>query len=219
MHRVHKRGDTRCISSSFECPMCGKFFKTSESLQNHIGKEHDQEPSLSLISEASSGWMDESSRVIEKESQKDQTSDLDLEELLMEHQIEDDKSENILSEHENPPIQTQKRIVQNLRDVNFDDDSDEDNEWNPNGDEEEFDEEYCCTKCEYQTKHEHMFKKHILTQHISSTQTKRKIALDIVVPNKKKKDNVSQSDTLVCDVCETKLTRKDNLQRHKLKKH
>ena len=59
----------------------------------------------------------------------------------------------------------------------------------------------------------------MLTQHISSTQTKRKIALDIVVPNKKKKDNVSQSDTLVCDVCETKLTRKDNLQRHKLKKH
>jgi hypothetical protein len=108
--------------------MCGKNFKTSESLQNHIGKEHDQEPSLSLISEASSGWMDESSRVIEKESQKDQTSDLDLEELLMEHQIEDDKSENILSEHENPPIQTQKRIVQNLRDVKFDDDSDEDNE-------------------------------------------------------------------------------------------
>ena len=201
--------------------MCGKTFKTSESLQYHIGKEHEQEPSLSLISEASSGWMDESSRVIEKESPQDQTSAVDLEEWLMEHQIIDDKSGNILSEIENPPIQTQKEIVQNLRDVNFDDDSDEDNEWNPNGDEEEdeFDEEYCCTKCEYQTKHEHMLQKHMLTHHISFTQTNRKIAVDIVVPNKKKKDNLSQSDTFVCDVCETKFTRRDNLQRHKLKKH
>ena len=51
--------------------MSGKTFKTSGS--------------LSLISAVSSGWMDESSRLIEIEYQKDQTSDINREELLMEH--------------------------------------------------------------------------------------------------------------------------------------
>ena len=214
MHRVHKRGDTRCLPSYyFECPMCGNSFKTAENLQNHISAEHEQDSSLSLISEASSGWMDE--------TEKDQTNHPNLEELLMEHHIDDIDVDNTLSEHENPPVQTHKRIVQNLKDVNFEDDSDEDNEWNPTGDEEEdeFDIEYCCNKCKYKTKHEHMFKKHMLTQHKSSAQTKRKIACDIVVPNKRKKDDVNESDSLVCDVCKTKFTRRDNLKRHKLKKH
>ena len=193
--------------------MCGNSFKTAENLQNHISAEHEQDSSLSLISEASSGWMDE--------TEKAQTNHPNLEELLMEHHIDDIDVDNTLSEHENPPVQTHKRIVQNLKDVNFEDDSDEDNEWNPTGDEEvdEFDIEYCCNKCKYKTKHEHMFKKHMLTQHKSSAQTKRKIACDIVVPNKRKKDDVNESDSLVCDVCKTKFTRRDNLKRHKLKKH
>ena len=32
---------------------------------------------------------------------------------------------------------TQKRIVQNLKDINFEEDSDDDNEWNPNEEEDE----------------------------------------------------------------------------------
>ena len=120
------------------------------------------------------------------------------------------------------------KIVQNLQSVNFEEDSDEDTEWNPNNEENEEDDEeneiekdriHCCTSCDYQTKHLHMFKRHMLTKHKTVGHTKRKIELEIVVPSKKKKVSENQNDNLICDVCESKFTRKDNLKRHKLKKH
>ena len=49
-----------------------------------------------------------------------------LEELLIE-----DEFDNTSVFH------TQKRIVQNLKDINFEEDSDDDNEWNPNEEEDE----------------------------------------------------------------------------------
>ena len=58
MHRIHMPGDIRCISQYFECPTCNESFSSSSSLQNHISKEHVQETSRSMISEAnSSSWM------------------------------------------------------------------------------------------------------------------------------------------------------------------
>ena len=65
-------------------------------------------------------------------------------------------------------IETHKRIVQNLKDVTFDDDSDEDTEYDPIADriEEDDDEQdlveeelYSCTTCDFQTKYEKKFKK------------------------------------------------------------
>ena len=67
MHRKHRVGDVRYISSGFECPMCSKKFMTQLELQSHIEIEHEQEKSLSLLSEASSGWINEGSTVQEKD--------------------------------------------------------------------------------------------------------------------------------------------------------
>jgi hypothetical protein len=72
MHRVHKKGDSRCISLgfeclNFECPTCSKYFKTGIELQEHIKECHHQISSLSLISEAnSSEWMHVSCTVCKK---------------------------------------------------------------------------------------------------------------------------------------------------------
>jgi hypothetical protein len=57
MHRVHKTGDIRWISSGFECPSCGKYFTTATSLSKHVEEQHAQISSLSLISENSNDWM------------------------------------------------------------------------------------------------------------------------------------------------------------------
>ena len=58
MHRIHKKGDIRCISQTFECPTCSQIYQISSALQDHIEKRHTQESSRSLISQAnSSDWM------------------------------------------------------------------------------------------------------------------------------------------------------------------
>ena len=41
----------------YECPICLQMFKAPEEMQTHIDDQHEQEVSLSLLSEASSGWM------------------------------------------------------------------------------------------------------------------------------------------------------------------
>ena len=148
MHRVHKQGDTRCISSGFECPMCGRTFETSGNSQDHIEGNHEQDSSLSRISVASSGWMDDTNNAkgnksfgekMLSENEDSQTQNLtevnhspesSLEELLIEDEFD------ITS-----VFHTQKRIVQNLKDINFEEDSDDDNEWNPNEEEDEENEE------------------------------------------------------------------------------
>ena len=46
----------------------------------------------------------------------------------------------------------------------FEEDSDDDNEWNPNEEEDEENEEtYCCKSCSYTTKHEILLTRHTLT--------------------------------------------------------
>ena len=230
MHRVHKQGDSRCILSFFECPMCGGTFETPRNLQEHIAANHEQESSLSLVSEASSGWMDETDNTkgiqsfgekLLLENEDSQTLNLtavnhepetSLEELLQ----EDDEFEI------NSVFHTQKRIVQNLKDINFEEDSDDDREWNQieEENEENYEEEiYCCKICSYTTKHEILLTRHTLTTH--RVHNKRKLPIETVVeaPSKKKKTAGSQSENLYCDVCESKFTRKDNLKRHKLRKH
>ena len=41
----------------------------------------------------------------------------------------------------------------------------------------------------------------------------------VPAPNKKKKADGNQNENLNCDVCAAKFTRKDNLKRHKMRKH
>ena len=49
MHRVHRKGDKRCRTSSIECPSCDETFVSPENLQEHIEKEHVQTDALSLL--------------------------------------------------------------------------------------------------------------------------------------------------------------------------
>ena len=78
-----------------------------EGLQEHIRKEHDYlETSHSLLSESSSGWMN--------------TTDMSKdEELLIESYVETEELSISLE------METNKRIKQNLKDVNFEEDSDD----------------------------------------------------------------------------------------------
>ena len=93
-------------------------------------------------------------------------------------------------------LETGKRIKQNLKNINFEEDSDEEQEWAPTNAEHEM--EYEAEICEDKS-------------------SKRKRNTVKYIQNKKKKTNVTNN--LNCDVCECKFTRKDNLKRHKINKH
>ena len=159
---MHKQGDTRCFSSGFECPMCGRTFETTRNLQDHIEGNHEQESSLSLISEASSGWMDDTNNAKGNgsfgEKLLSENEDLVTQNLIEDNYETESSLEELLieDEFENTSVfHTQKKFVQNLKDINFEEDSDDDNEWNPNEEEDEENEEaetYCCNSCSYTKK-------------------------------------------------------------------
>ena len=182
-----------------------------------------------LVRQVLDGWMDDTNNAkgnesfgekLLSENEDSQTQNLtevnhepesSLEELLIEDEFD------ITS-----VFQTQKRIVQNLKDINFKEDSDDDNEWDPNEEEVEENgekETYCCKSCSYTTKHEILLTRHTLTTHRSRNKRKMPIETVVPAPNKKKKADGNQNENLNCDVCEAKFTRKDNLKRHKMRKH
>ena len=98
LHVVYKPNDIRCTGQSFECPNCGKTFASPTELQEHIGFNHTQERSLSLLSEAGS----------------------EIERLLVEE-----------NETFSPVLHVSKRIRQNLKNVDFGSNSDEEDDWDP----------------------------------------------------------------------------------------
>ena len=219
----------------FECPMCSKIFMTQLKLQSHIEIEHEQEQSLSLLSEASSGWINDGSTIKETDDlSANFISEVSMEDLLKEvdnneHGLQ--QPDACSNDVETSIIQTHGRIVQNLQNIDFDEDSDEDIEYNPineenkNDDEEQYVEEeemYSCTSCDFETKYKHNFKRHKLNKHkgddgVNSKRKKKNI--EPIVPNKKTKQSEISISDLICDVCEINFTRKDNLKHHKLKKH
>ena len=106
-------------------------------------------------------------------------------ELLIESYVETEELSISLE------METNKRIKQNLKDVNFEEDSDDDVEYNPTVQE--------CNEAEVELDH---------------NKAKRKWKEVSIIPSKKKK-----GDELTCDVCMSKFTRKDNLKRHISRKH
>jgi hypothetical protein len=114
-------------------------------------------------------------------------------------------------------IPVQKRIKQNLREINFEDDSDDDREWEPTLEEEDD-----LTK-EIEDLRSNKKRKLKNTQsELKSAPPKKKVkehekALICDAPaNKKMKDT---NNLLFCEFCDVTFSRKDNLKRHVLKKH
>jgi hypothetical protein len=70
-----------------------------------------------------------------------------------------------------------------------------------------------------QKKHEIFLTRHTLTTHRSRNKRKMPIETVVPAPSKKKKADGNQNVNLNCDVCAAKFTRKDNLKRHKMRKH
>ena len=126
-----------------------------------------------------------------KDHHSDQQNSKDDEELLAEDSDED--TFTTLSK-----ISVQKRIKQNLANIIFDEDSDDDNEYSPTIEEkEEFEALNIATK----------------------QQRKRKNETDLPQPKKKTKPLPKVDTSLSCELSQITYSRKDNLKRHVLKKH
>ena len=143
LERVHEYGESCLI---YPCEYCGFRGADIQSIKDHVDQEHDSvNESTSLSS-----------------SVRSET------ELLLFEEV--DKSTS-LTEHSLSNILVSTRIVQDLRGVDFDDDSDEDIEWTPNNDDEKLLEEeapqplknkglYSCEQCDFSTRYEYSMKRH-----------------------------------------------------------
>ena len=67
-------------------------------------------------------------------------------------------------------LQVGKRIPQNLKDIDFDNISDEDDDYIPNDDDLET---FACTECDYECTEKKMFDEHIIS-HKTKSNPKRK---------------------------------------------
>ena len=111
------------------------------------------------------------------------------------------------------PPYTQKRIRQNLKEVNFSEDSDDDQEWSEDmEDNEEF---FSCAQCCYTSRSEKSFTEHGQNNHKKNVNPKRK-KVNSSSESSKKSATTSQ---IKCDDCGISFTRKDNLKLHICKKH
>ena len=203
MDRQHTSDDPWCKNmSNLECPSCERRFKTQSDLQDHIARQHDLSLSMpSLISEADdSSWkyMNCSECGGRFENEMDlqyhktrvhdygETGNIypcdqcgfqgaDLLALKTHKKDEHDKSKMYNG-----------RIKQNLLHINFDEDSDDDNDWSPSPHDEE-----------------------ALEENLESSNNKRKRkATANSQPIKKSKPDHT------CPNCSKSFSRKDSLQRH-----
>ena len=107
----------------------------------------------------------------------------------------------------------QKRIVQNLKGIDFDDDSDDDVEWTPTKNCSEAEILLSCNNCEFQTKyHNNLERLKQLRQNIKKRKNKNTTSQNTAL--KKQKLNL-----LECDICKVTFTIKGNLKRQKRNKH
>lgn len=146
MMRCHLPNDPRCISSNFECPSCEMKFKSKTDLQ-----KHDLSSSMpSMISEADdSSWQLIACNLCDGKFDNEQDVAYHKERV---HEYGETCSMysweecgfqgtdrlllkmHVQTEHSEPLYGTRRK--QNLTEINFDDDSDEDGDWNPSKDDE-----------------------------------------------------------------------------------
>ena len=142
-------------------------------------------------------------------------------------QIEEDSEE----EFDIPwAVAVEKRIAQNLENVDFDDDSDDDTEWAPtpedillvdedesNPAENEQPGNFSCTECDFDTKYEFSLIRHTRCHDRASIKRKG----DTLVGGKQKKVKAPENENAEfrCSECGTTFSRKGNLKRHCLNKH
>ena len=164
--RVHEYGE---ICQLYPCEECGFSGGDVQSLKDHIENEHSNKDSSSITV----GNLD-----VSEESQDEKLLVEDLDESF-----EVEKSS--LSE-----IFVQKRRVQNLKDINFDEDSDDDKEWSPSREEDtevvndtpikKTTSEYLsCEKCEFSTKYEYNLKRHSKTHEGSKRKNTNLLEKDV----------------------------------------
>ena len=205
MLRVHKLND-QCSGQRFECPTCEKYFSTPNNLQEHMTQTHNEEESLTLPSEAGSEWSILNRSVgetdnVEKQFDDSEHIDIEIDENRsvgeadeVEKQIDAIEIEETVAENiEFSPPYTRKRIRQNLKDVDFSQDSDDDLEWSADTEDDD---------------------DHRESSHTKNSNPKRK-KLNISSESRKQK----ATSEFKCDDCEVSFTRKDNLKRHVDKKH
>ena len=225
MHVVHKPGDTRCTGQGFECPTCGTIFETAEELQHHIENNHEQESAMSLIShnteielllqEEESINMDGlhfncSTCGNSYDSNDDLRQHIDV---IHGHSESNTTLESLLVEDEDlSELQVGKRIPQNLKDIDFDNTSDEDDDYIPNDDDLET---FVCTECEYECTEKKIFDKHMISHNTKSNPKRKKNDTANQISNKKQ----PRVTEFTCDQCDQKFTRKDNMNRHMKRKH
>ena len=100
-----------------------------------------------------------------------------------------------------------KRIKQNLNIEDLENDSDEEEDWNPR----EEDDIFACVECDYTNKNESRLRDH-MKEHMTKSNPKRKAVPSLSSTSKKLKE-VSNSE-LTCDQCKKEFSRKDSLKRH-----
>ena len=167
---------------------------------------HNEEESLTLPSEAGSEWSILNRSVgetenVEKQFDDSEHIDIEIDENRsvgeadeVEKQIDAIEIEETVAENiEFSPPYTRKRIRQNLNDVDFSQDSDDDLEWSADTEDDD---------------------DHRESSHTKNSNPKRK-KLNISSESRKQK----ATSEFKCDDCEVSFTRKDNLKRHVNKKH
>ena len=218
-HRVHKTNDTRCYTGQrFECPCCSQNFTTADNIELHMTNEHpvtdmsDIEQQMQFDTPHEEVSVDNSEKgqltlVPQAQSEKPIMSDefdtsyiFDISPVKMINS----GSPNILSESEEhiqenvisllSPPNKRRRIRQNLKHVNFLDDSDDDPEWQ------------MSPSCQ-QTSPINPF-----LQFIGAESDRR-------LNSQRKRGEKKAPSDFTCNICGVKLSRKDSLQRHKRLKH
>ena len=150
MHRTHKPNDPRCQAvSDFECPTCEDRFFLPQHLEEHVRNIHDLSSTMpSLISQADdSTWkyftcnlcegkfeneMDLSYHTERVHEYGEQCTLYPCDECGYQGRDIVELKKHKESEH-TVPLYTRRE--QNLQNINFQDDSNDDLEWNPNDDE------------------------------------------------------------------------------------
>ena len=109
----------------------------------------------------------------------------------------------------------QKRIVLNLKDIDFEEDSDEDIGWTPPQDYNEIEEKFFVI-CPFRSKFQGNLNRHIHQVHKNNKKRKNENQVPEIA---NKKTKLTEGKTFPCDYCGFNFTTKVNMKRHEKNKH